>query len=43
MLEMILLTFQLVGFMVVTWSVYSICLGTYYRTCVTIEKKLLGR
>lgn len=43
MLEMILLCFQLVGMLVVTGSIYLMALGTYNRTCVMIEQKLLGR
>ena len=43
MLGMVLLCFQLVGFMVVTWSVYLMYVGAYHRTCEMIEKKLLGR
>ena len=42
-LESIYLFFTLVGMMVVCWSVYSMALGTYVKTCETIQKKLLMR
>jgi uncharacterized membrane protein YwzB len=41
--ESIYLFFTLVGMMVVCWSVYSMALGTYVKTCETIQKKLLMR
>jgi len=42
-LENIYLIFTLIGMMVVCWAVYSMAMGTYIRTCETIQKKLLMR
>lgn len=43
MLGTFFLVLQMVGFLVVCWSGYCFALGTYSKSCETIQKKLLMR
>lgn len=43
MLGMVFLVLQLAGLLVICWSGYSFALGTYSKSCETIQKKLLMR